>query len=407
MPFSSSSIRSLLGSYAVHKLSSQKSLISMSMMISEGRHCSFLKGPLHWIIRNTFYHHFIGGENIPELKATVQTLQERGINSIIDYAAENVFEAPRNGIPCFDLLAELNRTSIAFKNSTVSRMAIKLSAFFPISLLQEMSQYLTSENGFWELPESSIIERFPEYKKLNILFMSFLINSDPLPIMIDAEQLKIQPAIDFIAIKAMEKMNLRADRIMNTYQLYLKGSSDRLFSHFEHTKSMNLNFPVKLVRGAYLNTDKNISSGFQYGPIYDTAEETHCNYDDTVKKILNLYSSSAKHPNELPFMLAATHNRRSLEKAIDHKNFEVARQSGRVACAQLLGMQDGLSESMVSRGIQTFKYVPFGPLDLALPYLSRRAYENSEMIRGDEEIRVVRQELVSRFKTLLPQALRH
>lgn len=400
MPFSSSTVSSLLSAYAVHRLSSSKNLTKITTSILEKNGPYFIKVPVQWLVKQTVYQHFIGGETLSDLEKTIARLQMLNIGSIIDYAAESdLNNLSAKSLPIQNV-KEMYDASSAFRSNPMVRMAVKLSAFFPYSLLKNITCFLSNEEELWHISGASVMERFPEYHQYYTKFATFLDYSAPLPIMIDAERLEIQPALDFIALKAMEKFNRNDGRVMNTYQLYLNGSADRIFAHHAHAKSMGYQFPVKLVRGAYMNADKNISIGRLYGPLFGTVNQTHRNYDMVVKKLLdNITRSNEATGNDLSLLLA-THNKNSLDTAVAHENFEFACISKRIACAQLLGMQDGLTESMTSLGMQTFKYVPYGPLDLTIPYLSRRAHENSDAFRGKEELRAIQHELYGRIRKL-------
>jgi proline dehydrogenase len=330
----------------------------------------------------------------------VADLKKLNIGSIIDYAAESDLSNSVSKSTPHENVKELYRASSTFINSQMVQMAVKLSAFFPYALLKSITESISDKNEFWKLPEASIIHRFPEYEQYNSKLGAFLAHSAPLPIMIDAERLEIQPALDFIALKAMEKFNRDDARIMNTYQLYLDGSAERVFAHGAYCKSMGLQFPIKLVRGAYMNADKGLSCGRNYGPVFGSADETHQNYDTVVKTLLDGISHPTIGAGKDVFVLLATHNKKSLDAAVSHKNFNLACMSKKISCAQLLGMQDGLTESMSSLGMQAFKYLPYGPLDLTIPYLSRRAHENSSALRGENELQIIRNELLRRIKNI-------
>ena len=204
-------------------------------------------------------------------------------------------------------------------------------------------------------------------------------------LMMDAEQSYFQPAIDDFILGLSRTFNNEATPIIyNTYQMYLKDSLERLQNDVLHAQSSGYSFGVKLVRGAYMVSERERAKSMGYtSPIHDTIEDTHTSYNAGVQFIIEQQSKLPR-TNDSPAslsMVVASHNHESaaIARGLMEKN-GIPRSNGWVAFAQLLGMQDGLTENIASKGYRALKYVPYGPVPSVIAYLHRRAQENSQMV---------------------------
>ena len=212
-------------------------------------------------------------------------------------------------------------------------------------------------------------------------------------IMIDAEHSYFQPAIDSVATELQYRFNKEEPRVYNTFQCYLKDSRDRLKVELERSRREGYKFGCKLVRGAYmvLERERAMEKGYP-SPVWDTKEETHACYDKTVATLLK----HVKH-HGAEFMVAS-HNQRSVELAVaGMAEMGLSPRDG-VYFGQLLGMADNLTFTLGANGYGAYKYVPFGSIDEVMPYLIRRAQENSEVLGGiAKETGMLRSELRRRL----------
>eukprot|EP00529_Nitzschia_sp_RCC80_P010534 CAMPEP_0113484784 /NCGR_PEP_ID=MMETSP0014_2-20120614/24145_1 /TAXON_ID=2857 /ORGANISM="Nitzschia sp." /LENGTH=633 /DNA_ID=CAMNT_0000378407 /DNA_START=243 /DNA_END=2141 /DNA_ORIENTATION=- /assembly_acc=CAM_ASM_000159 len=198
-------------------------------------------------------------------------------------------------------------------------------------------------------------------------------------LLIDAEQVRFQPAIDNLVFELQRTFNAtdKADRpvIYNTYQCYLKDSPDRLRLDVERSERYGFHFGAKLVRGAYMESERELATNLGLpDPIHDTIEDTHACYDDSVAYLLD-HSTQTDKCLEL---MCATHNQASIENAIEAMNrLGVDRNNSTICFAQLLGMADHLSFNLGKCGYRIFKYVPYGEVHETMEYLLRRVQENS------------------------------
>eukprot|EP00127_Corallochytrium_limacisporum_P005641 Clim_evm20s210 gene=Clim_evmTU20s210 len=195
-------------------------------------------------------------------------------------------------------------------------------------------------------------------------------------LMIDAEQTYMQGAIDHITRRLQQDYNRDFPLIFNTFQCYLTYSKKRLENDLERARREGWYFAAKLVRGAYMHLERRLAEEEgRPSPIHATLQDTHDNFDDCVDTVLrNIHRSN---------LMIASHNQTSMEKTVDlMARYNINRETGGVFFGQLLGMADHLSFTLGQNGYSAYKYVPYGPIDEVLPYLLRRAHENSDLLGG-------------------------
>jgi proline dehydrogenase len=221
-------------------------------------------------------------------------------------------------------------------------------------------------------------------------------------LLIDAEQVRFQPAIDKLVLDLQRQFNCadNTDKpiIYNTYQCYLKDASERLHTDVMRSERFNYHFGAKLVRGAYMESERALADKNSLpNPIHETIADTHKCYDDAVNFLLRHSTSSDKQVVEI---MCASHNQTSIEKAIDSMNRNnVDRKSSTICFAQLYGMSDHLSFNLGKHGYRAYKYLPYGEVSKVMPYLLRRANENSAIVEGTtSELSMIRSELSRRLR---------
>jgi len=218
-------------------------------------------------------------------------------------------------------------------------------------------------------------------------------------LMIDAEQSYFQPAIDNTVLDLQRRYNKEFPAIFNTYQCYLKDSMGRLTIDLERAKKEDFYWAAKLVRGAYMNLERDRAKSMNYtSPIQDTKDATHENYNNMVQTVLKFQSEPSAKSN----VLIATHNQRSVELTLDRmRELGINKMNGGVYFGQLLGMADHLTFSLGLNGYKAYKYVPYGPVQEVVPYLIRRAQENSDILGGvKKELLMLKSELRRRINPL-------
>ncbi|PSC69490.1 Proline dehydrogenase [Micractinium conductrix] len=214
-------------------------------------------------------------------------------------------------------------------------------------------------------------------------------------LLVDAEHSYFQPAIDNTVTELQRTYNREAPRIYNTVQCYLKDSNARLLTELERARREKYKYGVKLVRGAYMVLERARAAERGYpSPIHDTVADTHANYDECVREMLQCVAREGAE------VMVASHNQASIEQATSHMRQLGLPPSAGVYFGQLLGMADHLTYTLGAHGYGAYKYVPFGKVDEVMPYLIRRAQENSAILAGEAvagEMRMLRTELVRRL----------
>lgn len=197
------------------------------------------------------------------------------------------------------------------------------------------------------------------------------------PLAVDAEYTSIQPAIDYFTYSSAIIYNKDDNPIVHgTIQAYLKDAKERLLLVSMAADKMGLPMGIKLVRGAYMSTERKLASslGFE-SPIHSSVQETHVCYNDCASILLEMIS------NRPGALVLATHNvesgRIAVAKAHD---LGIGKVTQKLQFAQLYGMADALSFGLRNAGFQVSKYMPFGPVEMVMPYLLRRAEENRGLL---------------------------
>lgn len=222
-------------------------------------------------------------------------------------------------------------------------------------------------------------------------------------IMIDAEQTYFQPAISRITLEMMRKYNTEKAIVFNTYQCYLKDTLNEVSTDLEQAKRQNFYFGAKLVRGAYIDQERARAAALGYpdptNPTYEaTSEMYHRTFVECLRRIKDLKDRGE--PNKIGIMVAS-HNEDTVRFAIEKmKEIGVSPEDKVICFGQLLGMCDYITFPLGQAGYSAYKYIPYGPVNEVLPYLSRRAQENKGVLKKiKKEKKLLMKELLRRLRT--------
>lgn len=317
--------------------------------------------PVKGIIRNTIYQQFVGGEDINKCEQAIKMLDDNRVGTILDYSVEGL-----EGEAAFDAGAqEIIRTiEKADGDSRIPFAVFKVTGVGRFALLEKVSanQPLSAE----EQTEWNAVVRRVE----SICQKGFSINQ---PVLIDAEETWIQDAIDRLTMDMMFKFNHQKPIVYNTIQLYRHDRLAFLKKSFEETEKAGVFLGVKLVRGAYMEKERERASKMGYpSPIQPDKAATDRDFDAAV-------SFCVDHIERIG-LVAGSHNEQSnylLSKLLEEKGH--AKNHPHVYFSQLLGMSDHISFNLSNSGYHVAKYVPYGPIEAVLPYLVRRARENTSV----------------------------
>lgn len=222
-------------------------------------------------------------------------------------------------------------------------------------------------------------------------------------LLVDAEQTYYQPAIDNFVISLMKEFNnkdkSKAPIIFNTYQAYLKDTYSRVQIDVDRAQRNNYHFAAKVVRGAYMYAERQRAQDMGYpSPVQDSIEDSHKGYNNIIEFLLK---DRMKRDTKAEVMLG-THNRESIEMVIKllQDNGKKNNDLG-VHFAQLLGMRDDLTFTLGRAKYNAYKYVPYGKVGEVMPYLIRRAQENSDITKGmGQELKLLEMEFARRIKLM-------
>ncbi|KXJ79141.1 hypothetical protein RP20_CCG002231 [Aedes albopictus] len=221
-------------------------------------------------------------------------------------------------------------------------------------------------------------------------------------IMIDAEQTYFQPAISRITLEMMRKYNTEKAIVFNTYQCYLKNTYKEVCTDLEQAKRQNFYFGAKLVRGAYIEQERARAAALGYeDPTNPSFEATTEMYHKTLTECLRrirILKDAKEDPKKIAIMVAS-HNEDTVRFAIEKMKEIGIHPEDKVICfGQLLGMCDYITFPLGQAGYSAYKYIPYGPVNEVLPYLSRRAQENKGVLQKiKKEKRLLLSEITKRL----------
>ena len=314
--------------------------------------------PLKKVIKKTIFNHFCGGETLDECKKTFQTLSKYNIFAMPEYSVEGEstikgFENYKND--SIEIINYLGKLKLPF-------IAIKFSGLASLETLEKVSNGEMTYNN---------LEYKNFYNRVNELCECAMNNN--VKILIDAEESWIQKAIDDTAFNLMKKYNIKTVNIFLTYQCYKIHTLKNIEENYKISLSNNYKFGVKLVRGAYMEKERSRAKEFNYSsPIHVSKKETDNEFDNSVEYCINKIDHIS--------LWIGSHNEISCIKLMELLNSKkLSKNDERVWFSQLYGMSDNISFTLASLGYNVIKLIPFGPLEKTIPYLIRRANENSSV----------------------------
>jgi proline dehydrogenase len=317
--------------------------------------------PIQGIIRDTIFKQFCGGQNISDCEAAIQHLASYQVHTILDYSVEGEETETDFNATCEEILLTIER---AKKDKLVPFSVFKVSGLGRFELLEKIN---AKENL------SSLEEQEFEHIKLRVNRICKACFETDLQVLIDAEHSWIQDVIDDLALEMMQKYNRQKTIVFNTYQLYRHDKLASLKDDFLVAQTNGYFLGAKLVRGAYMETERERAKEKGYpSPIQATKNSTDKDYNEAILFCLN-------HLDRIAFM-AGTHNEESsLLLALEMDKRDIPHNHASIYFAQLLGMSDNLSFNLSSHGYNVAKYMPYGPIKAVMPYLLRRAQENTSV----------------------------
>lgn len=335
--------------------------------------------PIKGIIRSTVFEHFCGGETVEESEHTIQKLFRHHVGTILDYSVEG-----EETEEAFDRTAAeiLHTFEKAKGNPAIPFCVFKptgVAAFHLLERIQAKAALSEEEKKAWQRAHDrvdKICKKAFDYQ---------------VPVLIDAEDSWIQNPIDELATAMMRKYNQQRAIVFNTYQMYRADMLGNLKNAHHDATMHNYFLGVKMVRGAYMEKERERAEKMNYpSPIHPNKEATDNAFNqalafclDNKQRISLVCGSHNEYSNQYLTILLQKHG--------------LQKNDQRIWFAQLLGMSDNISFMLAKQGYNVAKYVPYGPVESVMPYLFRRAAENTSVAgQSSRELTFIRKELKRR-----------
>ena len=341
--------------------------------------------PVNGLIRSTIFNQFVGGETLEESARVCKQLSAYGVQVILDYGVE-----AKEGEENFDIVTEkiIEAVTFAATQTNIPFVSVKLTGLASLLLLEKLNEAPRLRSG---IHDSEADDAAWDRVKDRMFAICDVANEKGVGILLDAEETWIQDPIDRLAIELMAEYNKEKVVVYNTYQLY---RHDRLhFLKISHRIAQEGKFLLgaKLVRGAYMEKERLRSQKNGYtSPIHETKELTDQDFNAAAAYCIENRATMA--------LILASHNQESNMQIVDlmAKN-NLSKNDAHVHFSQLYGMSDPITFNMAAEGFNVSKYLPFGPIHDVIPYLMRRAEENSSVNgQTNRELLLIRKELARR-----------
>lgn len=338
-----------------------------------------LRLPIKFLIKNTVFSQFCGGESIRDSEKTIQHLHKAHVGTILDYSVEGEENEKSFDETTLEILRTIERAS---ECADIPFSVFKVTGLASTELLEAV-----------QIGDSLKKEQKAEFdrvlKRVDTLCRRAYERN--IRIFIDAEESWIQDTIDTLAYAMMDRYNHERPVVYNTYQMYRWESLEHIRRDTEEARAKGYYLGVKLVRGAYLEKERVRAHEDEYqDPIQATKEDTDHDFDAAIDYCLE--------NRDVVSICLGTHNEYSCQHCLQQMNrFGVAPNDPHIYFSQLLGMSDNISFNLASAGYNVAKYVPYGPVETVMPYLFRRADENKSIAgQSSREFTLVSNELKRR-----------
>ncbi len=378
--FASKSDAELKRMYLVFALLNNKTVSDLGIALT---HFALkLHLPIKWIMKQTMFGHFCGGETIAESVEDCKILAEYGVESCLDYSVEG-----KGDEESFEKTTqEIRQTLIeSAKTDYLPFGVVKVTGLGDYHILTKIQE----KENLTKADE----EAFQRCKARVDLLCKTAHDLD-LKILIDAEESWFQDVVDTLAYEAMEKYNKEKCVVYNTYQMYRADMLGRLKEAKMLAEQLGFKLGAKLVRGAYMEKERERAEEFGYtSPIQPDKAATDRDYNAGVEYCLINHKQI--------YLMSGSHNENSNLLVVELMDkFGIDPGSDQVFFGQLYGMSDNISFNLANAGYRVLKYVPYGPVEKVMPYLTRRAAENSSIAgQSSREFELIKREMERRKKS--------
>ena len=344
------------------------------------------------VIRNTIFQQFVGGENLEETAKVADKLEPYKVQVILDYGVEG-----KEGEDNFEHARDEFKKVIdyAATQANIPFMSVKVTGFARFALLEKLDTTMNAATGTLMRRYLNAVELLPANEKeewhsvrLRMLQVCEEADAKNIGVLIDAEETWIQGPVDALTILMMDTFNKTKAVVYNTLQLYRHDRLQFLKDSYTAAAERNFILGAKLVRGAYMEKERNRATEMNYpSPIQPDKESTDKDYNAAVEFCI-------EHLDKIS-MIVASHNEYSnlyTTQLLDKKG--LPHHHPHVHFSQLYGMSDNITFNLAKSGCSVSKYLPFGPIKDVVPYLMRRAQENSSVAgQTGRELALIKKEM--------------
>ena len=332
--------------------------------------------PVEGIVKKTAFGHFCGGESIEDSEKAIQLLGQYRIGTILDYSVEGEKSEAGFEVTMEEILRTLEK---ARQSENIPFCVFKVTGLASAALLEKISQ--------GDKLSQTETEAFESVRR-RVAKICERAHAFGVPVLIDAEETSIQGPIDALADEMMALYNREKAIVYNTYQMYRTDAMENLIGDFQEAVNGQYRIGAKLVRGAYMEKERKRAAKLNHpSPIHPDKEATD--------KAFNMALDFCVENLERISLMCGSHNEISnalLTKKMAQK--DLLPGDPRIWSAQLYGMSDNISFNLAKAGYNVAKYVPYGPVRAVMPYLLRRAQENTSVAgQSSRELTMIRKEL--------------
>jgi proline dehydrogenase len=338
-----------------------------------------LRIPLGWALKNTVFSHFCGGETLEECDEAIKEMSKSRIKAVIDYAAEGIDSEKEYELATERILATIE---MGATNNNIGFAVFKFTGIASFRILEKASNQLII---------STLEQKELDSVKQRAYRICQKAAQKGLPVMIDAEETWIQDAIDQIAEELMQTFNKETPLVYHTLQMYRTDRFYYLKKLTSRAKDQSFIPAFKLVRGAYMEKERKRALKRGYiSPIHPNKEATDSAFNEAIRFCIENIDNIS--------VCVGTHNEQSCHDTAHFMNlYDLPADHERIYFSQLKGMSDHISYNLAEQGYNVSKYLPYGPLRLVLPYLIRRAEENTSVAgQTGRELFLIKKELKRR-----------
>lgn len=343
--------------------------------------------PIKGIVKHTLFKQFCGGETIEECEATIQQLAKFNIGTILDYSVEGVKNEKWFDSTTQETIETIEKAAKNHKSIPFS--VFKVTGLASTPILEKITSELRGEKVTISAEERQAYQRVHD----RVDKICKAAHTHKVRIFIDGEETWIQDAIDALCYEMMEKYNKESAIVYNTFQMYTHDRLGKLKQAIAIAREKRYFLGAKVVRGAYMEKERRRANEMNYlDPIQPNKEASDRDFDAALVFCVENRDKVA--------ICAGTHNEKSSYFLADlMEKHGVPRNHPDFYFAQLFGMSDNISYNLTKAGYNVAKYVPYGPVKSVMPYLFRRASENTSIAgQTSREFMLVQKELHRRKK---------